>query len=104
MTNIELAWAAGLFEGEGCFTTGLNGYPRACLKMTDEDVVRRFAAAVGLGHVTGPHAGAPKPYWSHMINGFERTQYLAVLLWHGLGERRRRRVREILASAPLDRY
>jgi hypothetical protein len=50
----EIAWAAGLFEGEGSITRF--GRPgkfdlRVSLNMTDEDVVRRFDAIVdGAGH------------------------------------------------------
>ena len=53
MHTIE--WAAGLFEGEGCFTfkRNKNGrtYPRLYLKMTDQDIVEKFAEVVGYGNV-----------------------------------------------------
>lgn len=56
----EMTWAAGLFEGEGCITLSkvagrlylllsLSLHPR------DEDVLRRFHLAVGVGSVNGPH-------------------------------------------------
>lgn len=57
----DIAWAAGLFEGEGCFTIQrsprkrANGesvvykQPVARLHMTDKDVVERFAKIVGVG-------------------------------------------------------
>lgn len=41
MSNYQngIAWAAGLFEGEGCFVSALNNgrtlYPKAALRMTD---------------------------------------------------------------------
>src|SRR5689334_3983660 len=43
-----LAWAAGLFEGEGCFhfASRANRVIVASLTTTDEDVVRRFHAIV----------------------------------------------------------
>jgi hypothetical protein len=44
----EIAWAAGLFEGEGCFAYTPN-HVRADLAMTDHDTVRRFGAVVGVG-------------------------------------------------------
>jgi hypothetical protein len=49
----EIAWAAGLFEGEGCICAGRNDDAFggitwiATLSMSDEDVVRRFHDAVG---------------------------------------------------------
>lgn len=48
----QIAWAAGLFEGEGCIThiqrrptSGL--YPVLQLSMTDFDVVQRFMGILG---------------------------------------------------------
>lgn len=45
-SDIEIAWMAGLLEGEGCFTAegGQRArfrYPRITLGMTDRDVVER---------------------------------------------------------------
>jgi hypothetical protein len=50
----EIAWAAGLFDGEGTATI-CRGRPRLGLRMTDEATVRRFAEAVGHGKVYGPY-------------------------------------------------
>ena len=62
MTEAErIAWAAGLFEGEGSIgaqTTCAHGNVRVrvrfTLAMTDRDVLERFHAIVGAGSVTGP--------------------------------------------------
>lgn len=67
-TSEELAWAAGLFEGEGSISPRRNGKPRLQVKMTDEDVVRRLRDVVG-GVVYGPYQAKAtdghdrKPYW-----------------------------------------
>lgn len=75
MRSIE--WAAGLFEGEGCISlqkrrntpTGKQFvYMSLHLQMTDEDVVRSFAEAVGIGNVTFSHPPdaqkkSKKPTW-----------------------------------------
>lgn len=50
----ETAWAAGLFDGEGCVTV-CNGRLRLSLKMVDRDCVLRFCAAVRGGKVYGPY-------------------------------------------------
>lgn len=60
---IEMAWAAGLFEGEGSI-----GAKRLQLKMISEESVRRFGAVIGVGKVYGPYGPYPsqlgkKPYW-----------------------------------------
>ena len=50
--STQHAWAAGLFEGEGCITTSSNGtYPSLQLEMTDKDIVDRFASIMGVGNV-----------------------------------------------------
>src|SRR5712691_1669149 len=52
--EVEIAWAAGLFEGEGCFTQN-RGRPVARLTTTDVDIVVRFAEAIGWGMIYGPY-------------------------------------------------
>jgi hypothetical protein len=51
----EIAWAAGLFEGEGCITEVDKRFV-AALKNTDEWVVRRFHDIVERGRAYGPYA------------------------------------------------
>lgn len=50
--ELEIAWAAGLFEGEGCILIDgkTRKYPSLGLSiaMTDEDVIRRFSRVVGI--------------------------------------------------------
>ena len=49
MTELDIAWLAGLLEGEGCFRINtrkrdngtINYYPQLILKMTDEDIIKR---------------------------------------------------------------
>lgn len=98
-----IIWAGGLFEGEGCFTCADHGpsrhkYPRALLGMTDEDSVRRFHAAVGIGKVYGPRIGRPgeKPIWTWGVNGFERVQAIVAMLWPWLGVRRQAKAAEVV--------
>ena len=102
----EIAWAGGLFEGEGCFSASPRKYsgqgmtrvqPCADLSMVDEDVVRRFANIVGFGLVrakTGQNGYQPQWAWrTHGVADFER---IVVLLWPFLGKRRRERAAEIM--------
>lgn len=71
----EIAWAAGLFEGEGCITVS-NGRPVMRLNSTDADTPRRFCEIVGAGKVYGPYG----------IDAMLTVQLLSP--W--FGERRRR--------------
>jgi hypothetical protein len=107
----DLSWAAGLFEGEGCFTylpAGISRPIRASLGMTDEDVVRKFHKIIQLGTVDGPITPSPdkrfnnriyKPKWVWRVDSFERVQAVGAMFWPWLGIRRKNKFREI-----LDRY
>jgi hypothetical protein len=101
----ELAWAAGLFEGEGCITSGSSGQEHLptvilTLSSSDEDTLRRFASAVGVGHVSGPRVpkDGRKPMWSWHCARFEDAQFVIAALWSGLGSRRRARAGEVLLA------
>lgn len=51
--QLSVAWAAGLFEGEGCMTMcGVSRSPRLKLAMTDFDVVNKFRSIVGVGWIS----------------------------------------------------
>lgn len=103
----DLAWAAGLFEGEGYFanthTRGVHLVLRAGINMTDEDVITRFHAIIGgAGKVypyVSPHCPHHKKQYRLLLEGFERFQYVAALFWPWLGVRRRARVKELLLMA-----
>lgn len=64
----QLAWAAGLFEGEGCISLRRYKSPKVRrrpmpilrVSSTDEDVLRRFAKIVGHEHVRGPFKNGGK--------------------------------------------
>jgi hypothetical protein len=100
----ESGWLAGLFEGEGYITVRTDTKrPRILLglSMTDEDVVRRFAQAIGVGTVRGPYAQrglGTKPTWRWTIT--TRTGSEAVLnrLWDGLCSRRRAKATEAMTT------
>lgn len=108
MSFDELAWAAGLFEGEGCLTTsvGGSGLPliRLQLAMTDEDTVRRFHKAVGgLGTIRFIDRKRPdrQNLWSWQTSQFEHAQAVVAMLWSGLGTRRRGRATELFTTIKL---
>lgn len=100
----KLARAGGLFEGEGCITLYSTPNARLALSMTDEDSVRRFAAAVGVGHVTAwhppPHKNSGRqPQFKWYTGKFEHVQYVLAALWPFLGQRRRARAVAVLRAA-----
>lgn len=90
----EIAWAAGLFEGEGSARVTSSGRPSLRVKMTREDSVLRFAKAVGAGKVYGPYEnrmddGYPRsPFWTWIAEG-PAAIAVAALLWPHLTQWRR---------------
>jgi hypothetical protein len=104
----EVDRASGLAEGEISFSIRQQSSKRvnrktrqamARLNMTDEDSVRRFHRAVGVGNVIGPvypRNPTHRPYWYWATGSFEGTQAVIAMLWGGLGRRRRERAAEVL--------
>ncbi len=100
-TPESYAWAAGLFEGEGCLTWNKkpNGtkYPHASLSSTDEDVVIRFAHIMECGSVTGPLLRENrKPKWSWRAVGIDAIYRIEDTIGPYLGERRTEKLQELL--------
>lgn len=104
----DIAWAAGLFEGEGTigsYSSGRNGAGQSItahlrLGMTDRDVVERFAQVVGFGaiHVRPPGTNGHKAIFAWQAYGFEKAQALTAMFWPWLGERRRAKARETIIA------
>lgn len=98
----QLAWAAGLFEGEGSFGFySSKSVPRkvvARLTITDEDVIRHFHSVISLGRIYGPHitAKGTKPAWTWTTTTFEEAQAVIALLWGWLGARRKNTAKKAL--------
>jgi hypothetical protein len=99
--DANFAWAAGLFEGEGCFSWSQG---RVVLKVvsTDREVLERFHAVVGCGGVypiKSPSKKQPhwKPAWLWTACGLEDVKAVMVEFEPWLGERRTARWRELAA-------
>lgn len=52
---MELAWAAGFFDGEGCASVHQGKYLRMNVSQSDPRPLRRFAIVAGVGAVNGPY-------------------------------------------------
>jgi len=99
----EVAWAGGLFEGEGCISKTGNYAPVLVLEMTDEVPVKWFHRIVGTGHVRLRLPSQPrrKPVWSWRATSYESAQAVLATVWPWLGPRRRARAIEIFSRARL---
>ena len=90
VNDLELAWAAGLFDGEGSFTlhTAHQGsvYPIASMHQVDRYVLDRFRDAVDTGKVYGPYAPhglGNKPMYEWLSHGESkfRKVFLSLRPW-----------------------
>lgn len=106
MTNQEqIIWLAGLLEGEGCFFwRRLYKYKTSCqysiaIAMTDEDVIKRAAAIMGIKNVRkSPRPRPHKDVFQIAIDGKGAIAIMKQVLPF-MGQRRTARIEEI-----LDRY
>jgi hypothetical protein len=97
----EIAWAAGLFEGEGSISYARRGgVPRLTLGSTDFDVVERFLNVIGRGGIRANKIRAgnkPLKTWSAWTA--PDCIYVLKLLLPWLGARRRAKALEALEQA-----
>lgn len=100
----ELAWAAGLFDGEGCtsWANARHRQPSMSVAMTTEADVRRFHAAVGgIGTVVArnaPSLESFQPQWRWRTAGRWSCQAVLALLWFKLGQQKRNQYRKVVAE------
>lgn len=99
----ELAWAAGLFDEEGCFSyTEKAGFASVSVIQVDRRVLDRFQLAVGgMGKIYGPYASSPKsfarkPQFQYRAYRREHIQAIAALLWCHLGPVKREQAAKVL--------
>lgn len=74
--NIEHAWAAGFWDGEGCVSVTYVNHnrPRIVVQIaqTHREVLDRFQSALGYGNVLGPYPPRAKnhnEYWVWRVEG-----------------------------------
>jgi hypothetical protein len=108
-TSEEIAWAAGLFEGEGHLSQMRHRRRKdgattvsllAGLVSTDQDVVARFHAIVGVGNVTIRQPSNPraKRQWIWQAAAVDDVRRVVRLFAPWLCTRRAARVAEVLAA------
>lgn len=95
----NLAWAVGLYEGEGsCYYDKSNKQWRMKLKMTDKDVVERFRDVVGVGKIYFEPHKKHKPAWNWVLFRQAEVRDLLDKFLPLLGERRACRALDALDS------
>lgn len=98
-TDTDVAWAAGLFEGEGCIHNRSSHSIAVSINMTDLDVLEKISSIYD-GKVTPLKTRQEhwKPSWIWCLYGGNARDFLLDIMPY-LGARRTER-----ASKALDRY
>lgn len=110
INHIELAWAAGFFDGEGCVSGRGNrkGLPQIAITQHESpDCLLRFKKAVlNRGRVYGPRwdKRGRGPIYVYNASTFENAQFIVALLWKYLSEPKRECAQEIFLDYHLMRY
>lgn len=105
MKSTDLAWLAGLLEGEGSFMTiksHVKGkvylYPKIVVTMTDLDVIQRASTLLGNAVYNVPlqKNGVSKlPQYRAQVSGAKAAELMRQLIPY-MGKRRADKIREIL--------
>lgn len=110
MVSVELAWLAGLLEGEGCFKIFQDTRPKldgtrswryaVYIKMTDLDVLERARDIGGVGTIcTANSPSKPehyKPSWQWQVQRNTDALWLMRTILPYMGTRRSAKIHEIL--------
>jgi hypothetical protein len=100
----DIAWLAGLLEGEGSFIcvksspTRPGNYAaiRITVQMTDEDVIQRAAQIMGTKVYQRKQIEGKKTVWGTATSGSSRAAGWMMTLYSLMGKRRQARILECL--------
>lgn len=106
MNEVDIAWLAGLLEGEGSFLRGPPSAPTTPVvkvQMTDRDIIERVAVLFGVGYVN--ESVKKEAHWKTsyqtMLRG-SRAVTLMQLLRPFMGVRRQQQIDVAIASYKTD--
>jgi hypothetical protein len=99
----EIAWLAGILEGEGNFTWHKTvrdkGRPRIQISMGDKDIIERVAKMFGANVCGpyGPYTTQKEPYWYTHCSADKAERWMKEVR-PLMGARRQGRIDELLAK------
>jgi hypothetical protein len=102
----DLAWAAGLFDGEGSVGAFMNNRPgsyctcpRASISQKNIEVLDKFKQTVGLGKIYNFKARKTSSAgFLYVLQGIEGVQALTAMLWPWLGSLKKAQFKKSLLS------
>jgi hypothetical protein len=97
ISSPEVAWVAGILEGEGCWTRkATSNRWWIAVRMTDEDLIRRLRTLTGVGTINIELSKrGHKTAWTWCVAVRSHREWLTLQVWPWLGTRRRARIREL---------
>jgi hypothetical protein len=108
VSETELAWAAGFYDGEGCTfakRTGRHWYLNMMVAQNDRRPLDRFVAAIGVGRVRGPiQHTSPRSHEFYRVDLGSVASWKAInLLWPYLSEPKREQILEKVGTVEARR-
>jgi hypothetical protein len=100
MTQVEIGWLAGLFEGEGTISiprsTPKKSRSGVALRVvsTDCDVIERVRDVTGVGYVYASMPPLRKPYWTWVVQLKRDVARLLLAIYPLMGTRRQHKIAE----------
>ena len=94
MTELEMAWLSGIFEGEGCIAWQKKNSVYLSISMTDKDVIEKVAKITNMGNVYHRSFEHKKDAWVWGVARKSDVVYLLEQMFPFLGERRSLRAAE----------
>jgi hypothetical protein len=101
MHKTDVAWLAGLLEGEGCFGVRKNAVggavtPFVQLQMTDQDIVERFVVLTSAAPMRSRELPSGKTAWSAGVTCRKAVAVMAAVL-PMMGQRRSAKIKDAIA-------
>jgi hypothetical protein len=95
---IEIAWAAGLIEGEGTFTNK-KYHKQIRVGMVDKDILVRLERIFKCGKVRYSHNTiTDKPFYVWSVGKRNQVKEVCLLILPFMGERRSSKIQEVINS------
>lgn len=102
--KVDIAWAAGIIEGEGTFGIAKDRTKFVTVRMTDEDIILRLQEIFG-GNVTGPYSFSSsadhKPLYRWSVSQREKVVEVLEAILPYMGIRRSNKINELLLNNKL---
>lgn len=97
VSDCELAWLAGIVEGEGSISFQGANSVRVTVQMVDRDIIERCYRVAGLGYIDNPkYSTTHKAQWPWIVQRRDDVIMLLHMILPWLGQRRSQKAQEAL--------